>query len=64
MTFDVRIEFVNGQSTWTTVDAHSADVAEQAVSDEYAVINLNTVWAVTAHEHGTRPGFRRQGRKV
>lgn len=64
-TYDVHVEFVNGQETWCTVSAADESSAEQAVSDRYDDQSIGSnVWNVAAHPWGTRPGFKRQPRHV
>lgn len=60
--YDVHVEFVNGQTTWHTVEARDKAVAEGIVSDLYWDHGTEP-WSITAHPWGTRPGYRRQPRK-
>lgn len=57
-TYDVHVEFVNGQETWITLNAPSRRTAEEMAIVEYG----ENVCEATGHEHGTRPGHKRQGR--
>jgi hypothetical protein len=53
-TFDVLVEFINGQKAWHTIAARSSESATSMVVDYYEHIGVEP-YAVTPHTLGTRP---------